>query len=164
MGRPKKVVVDQATQAVQATQVQATQSDTSSKDLVAALVQAIQLTKPFEKKTAANRKNGSPWAPKDGSPKLKLKRKMYQHGIFIDPDFHTNEEIELMNRLKVGRFCEGWVKVYRRKDHGIDIDYPAKTASQRLKLFRYANSFKSLLERCIEEAANPRPVEELDEA
>jgi len=133
----------------------------ASKELISALVQAINLTRPVEKKTAVSRKPGSPWDPKDGSKKLKLKRKMYQHSILIDPDFHTNEEIDLMNKLKIGRFCDGWVKVYRRKDHGIDIDYPVKTASQRIKLFKYANSFKSLLERCIEEAANPKPIESI---
>lgn len=137
--------------------------ETSADALVKALVQAINITKPKEKKTAASRVPASPWDPKDGSKKLKLKRKMYQHSILIDPDFEDNETIDLMNRLKVGRFCEGWVKVYRRKDHGIDIDYPVKTASQRLKLFRYANSFKSLLQRCIEEAANPKPVDQVDE-
>ena len=133
--------------------------DTGSADLVKALVEAISLTRPVEKKTAVNRKPGSPWDPKDGSKKLKLKRKMYQHSILIDPDFEDNETIELMNQLKVGRYCDGWVKVYRRKDHGIDIDYPVKTASQRLKLFKYANSFKSLLQRCIEEGKNPKPIE-----
>jgi hypothetical protein len=138
-----------------------TPANTSAADLVNALVQAIQLTKPVEKKNAISRKAGSPWDTKDGSKKPKLKRKMYQHSILIDPDFHTPEEIELMNKLKVGRFCDGWVKVYRRKDHGIDIDYPVKTASQRMKLFRYATTFKGLLERCIEEAANPKPIESI---
>ncbi len=125
--------------------------------LVNALVQAIQLTKPVEKKNAANRKPGSPWDPKDGSKKLKLKRKMTQHSILIDPDFLSNEEIDLLNKLKVGSFMDGWVKVYRRKDHGIDIDYPVKTASQRLKLVsQYGiRNLKELLERCIAEAANP---------
>lgn len=125
--------------------------------LVNALVQAIQLTKPVEKKNAVNRKPGSPWDPKDGSKKLKLKRKMYQHSMIIDPDFMTNEEIDLLNKLKVGRFMNGWVRVYRRKDHGIDIDYPVKTASQRLKLVSEhgIRNFKELLERCISEAANP---------
>ena len=139
--------------------------DTSTADLVNALVQAIQLTKPVEKKTAANRKPGSPWDPKDGSKKLKLKRKMYQHGILIDPDVVSNEEIELMNNLKVGRFFGGWVKVYRRKDHGIDIDYPIRTASQRLKLVSThgVRSFKDLLEKCIEEAAHPRPEAAYDD-
>lgn len=125
----------------------------SAEDLVKALVQAISLTRPVEKKNAANRKPGSPWDSKDGKPKLKLKRKMYQHSIMIDPDVTSNEDIALLNKLKVGRFLDGWVRVYRRKDNGIDIDYPVKTASQRMKLG--VRSFGELLQKCIDEAANP---------
>jgi hypothetical protein len=134
-----------------------TEATPSSKELIDALVQAIQITKPIEKKTIANRKPGSPWDPKDGSKKLKLKRKMYQHGIMIDPDFHTNEDIELLNKLRPGRYMDGYVKVYKRKDQGIDIDYPIKTASQRLRLVNQfgIRSLADLVSRCIEEAAHP---------
>jgi hypothetical protein len=130
--------------------------DTSA-ELVRALVQAIESTKPVEKKNAYNRKPGNPWVPKDGSPKLKLKRKFYQHGLLVDPDMSTNEEIELMNAVKPGRFLDGYVKVIRRRDKGIDIDYQVKTAAQRMKLAANfgINSFAALLERCIEEANNP---------
>lgn len=103
-------------------------------ELVDALKQAINLTKPIEKKTFATRKPKSPWDPQDGTPKLKLKRKMYQHGIPIDPDVNDNATIDALNHLKVGRYLGDWVKVYKRKDQGIDIDYPVKTASQRMKL------------------------------
>lgn len=139
--------------------------DTSADALVRALVQAIQLTKPIEKKTAINRKPGSPWDPKDGSKKVKLKRKMYQHGLLIDDGSISNEEIVLLNKVKVGRYCDGWVKVFRRKDHGIDIDYPVKTASQHLKLAAICGGrgLSGLLERCIEESSNPKTQEELDE-
>lgn len=138
--------------------------NTSAQELIAALVAAINLTKPIEKKTPNTRKPGSPWDPKDGSKKLKLKRKMYQHGIIMDPDFLDNEEIDLLNKLKVGRFVDGWVKVYRRKDHGVDIDYPIKTASQRVKLMGIigGQGLKGLLTRCINEAANPKSTVDAD--
>ena len=128
-----------------------------SADLVAALVAAIQATKPIEKKNASNRKPGDPWQPKDGSKKLKLKRKMYQHGLLIDPDMSTNEEIELMNQIKPGRYLQDWVKVIRRRDRGIDIDYPVRTSAQRLRLVSQhgIRTFKELLERIIEEGNNP---------
>lgn len=130
-------------------------AETSADALVKALVQAIQLTKPIEKKNAVNRKPGSPWDMKDGSKKPKLKRKMYQHGILIDPDILFPAEIELLNKVKVGRFLGNWVKIFRRKDHGIDIDYPVKTASQRMKSSGLFRSLSELAEKCIEEAANP---------
>lgn len=137
-------------------QVQALVPD-ATQQLIRALVEAINQTKPVEKKTAANRKPKNAWTPKDGSPKLKLKRKMYQHGIPIDPDMETNEVVDLLNRVKPGRYLDGWVKVFRRRDKGVDIDYPIKTSAQRLKLSSQfgITSFKGLLERCIEESNNP---------
>ena len=131
----------------------------SSADLINALVSAINLTKPTEKKTAVTRKPGSPWDPKDGSKKLKLKRKMYQHSIIMDPETLSNEEIDLLNKVKVGRYLGDLVKIYRRKDHGIDIDYPVKTASQRMRAASKFNSLTNLLQQCVEEAKNPKPVE-----
>lgn len=136
------------------------QSD-ASRELVQALIQAIEATKPVQKKTPMNRKAGTPWSPKDGSPKLKLRRAMYQHGLKLDPDMLTNEQIELLNKLRPGRFMDSWVKVTRRRDKGIDITYPIKTAAQRLKLVNQygIRNFAELLARCIEEAENPKRFE-----
>lgn len=138
----------------------------ASMQLVAALVEAIKQTKPIEKKTASNRVPRTSWTPTDGSPKIKLKRKMYQHGMNLDSDMLTNNQVTLLNNLKPGRFLDGWVKVIRRRDKGIDIDYAIKTASQRLKLVNTfgIRNFDELLERCIEEASNPAKyaVQELD--
>jgi hypothetical protein len=139
--------------------------DTSAA-LVSALVQAIEATKPVQKKNASNRKIVTPWTPKDGSPKLKLKRKMFQHGLAIDPDMIYNEDIEALNQLKPGRFLDGWVSIVRRRDKGIDIVYPMKTASQRLKLVNQfgIRNFRELILRCVEEANNPvkYAVQDLD--
>jgi hypothetical protein len=134
-------------------------------ELAQALVQAIETTKPPQKKTAITRKPNTPWTPKDGSPKLKLKRKMYQHGILIDEDLVSNEEVELLNKLKPGLFLNGHVKVYRRRDRGIDIDYPIKTAAQRLKLVNQfgIRNLAELLQRCISEAENPAQYKHDDE-
>lgn len=127
-------------------------------ELASALVQAIEATQPKRKKTPIDRKPGDPWQPKDGSPKLKLKRKHFQHGIPIDPDMLTNEQITLLNQLKPGSYMGGYVKVYRRRDKGIDIDYPIKTAAQRLRLVNQfgITSFDTLIQRCLDEAADPQ--------
>lgn len=117
----------------------------------------IELAKPKDKITAANRKPGDPWQPKDGSKKLKLKRKMFQHGMPIDPDVNDNETIDALNRLKTGKFAN-WFKVYKRKDGGIEIDYPIKTASQKMKTSQLigGRGLLGLCEICIEEAKNPQ--------
>lgn len=137
----------------------------SAADLANAFIEAINRTKPVEKKTYSTRKPGSPWDPKDGSKKPKLKKSMFQHGIPIDPDFLTSEEIHLLNALKPGRYLSEWVKVYKRKDQGIDIDYPIKTASQRMKLVSQfgVRDFKDLLSKCIEEAKTPKAVVQEDD-
>lgn len=129
--------------------------------LTKALSEALAANKEPTKKNAVNRKPNTPWTPKNGEPKLKLKRKMFQHGISIDEDMETNETIALLNNLKPGIFLNGWVKVYRRRDRGIDIDYRVKTASDRLKLVNMfgIRNFNELLSTCIHEAANPKPKE-----
>lgn len=131
-------------------------------DLANAFALALQSVKPVEKKNAANRVPKTPFTPKNGEAKLKLKRKMHQHGIPLDPDLLTNDQIELMNKLKPGRFIDNWVLVTRRKDRGMDITYPVKTAGQRMKLASQfgisgPNALNILLQRCIDEAANPKP-------
>lgn len=137
-------------------------------DLAKALVEAINATKPPEKKTAYNRKRNSPYWPKDGSPKLRLKRRMYQHGQDLDDDLLHNSEVEKLNRIKPGKYCDGWVVVAKRKDGGIGIDYPIRTAAQRLKLVNLygITKFEDLLDRILDEKANPfkyRKVEDMDD-
>jgi hypothetical protein len=132
--------------------------------LAEALTKAITATKPLEKKTVATRTKRTPWSPKDGSPKLKLRRKMFHHGIPLTSRI-SNEEIELLNRVRPGTYCEGFIRVTLRKDKGLDIDYPVKTASQRLKLPNLygITSFKGLLERLVDEAKNPATYRKADD-
>lgn len=157
MGRPKKVdqIVEQVVQG----------PSVGVEALTAALVSAINATKPVIAKTANTRKPNPPWAPKDGVAKLKLKRKMYIHSIPIDPEMEANEIIELLNQVKPGRFMDGWVLVKRRRDRGVDLDWPIKTASQRLKLVNQfgIRNFKELLERCIHESENPSEYKQPDD-
>lgn len=129
----------------------------ASAQLIAALVEAIKLTKPVEKKNAANYKTRTGYEPKDGSPKIKLKRKIFQHGMEVDPDRLYNEDLELLNKLKPGKFMGGHVQVIRRRDKGLDIQYPVKTAAQRLRLVNSfgIRDFRELIARCIEESNNP---------
>jgi hypothetical protein len=144
-----------------------TSQKTASSELAQALVEAINITKPEAKRTISTRKKNTPWTPKDGSPKLKLKRKSHLHGILQVESRLSNEEIDLLNKVKPGVYCDGYVKVLRRKDRGIDIDYPVRTASQRLRLINDYGivSFKTLLEHLVTEGVNPKKVEteEVDE-
>lgn len=126
--------------------------------LAEAFVEAIERTRPKEKKTPFNRKKGGPWATKDGSVKPALRRPTFQHGVQIDESILTKEEIELLNQVKPGAYCENFVRVIRRRDKGIDIDYPVRTSAQRLKLMNQfgVKSLSDLCNRLIAEAKNPK--------
>lgn len=158
MPRPKRLI-DETVAALKQ------EASVGTTELARALIEAINATKPPTKKTAANRKPNTPWTPKDGSPKLRLKRKFYQHGIMVDPDMVTNEQIELMNKVRPGLYMDGNVRVVRRRDKGIDIDYAVKTAAQRLRLVNQfgIRDFNELLQRCITEAENPQDYAIVDE-
>ena len=130
-------------------------------ELTAALIQAINSTKPIEKKNPFNRKVNTPWTPKDGAKKIKLKRKMHQHGRLINEDVLSNAEVDLCNKVRPGRYLDNYVTIYRRRDRGIDIDYPTKTASQRLRLVNQfgIRNLSELLQACIDEALTPKKPE-----
>lgn len=145
--------------------VQKAEASVGTAELAAALVYAINQTKPVEKKTFASRKPKTPWTSTDGTPKVKLKRAAFQHGMEVDEDKLSNEEINLYNKLRPGRFMNGIVTVTRRRDRGIDISYPVKTAAQRLKLVNLfgIRNLTELLAYCVNEAQNPKKeIEEID--
>lgn len=130
-------------------------------ELAQALIQAINQTKPPEKKNPFNRKVNTAWTPKDGARKLKLKRKTYHHGLLLSEDILSNDEIDVLNKIRPGRYLDNYVVVFRRRDRGIDIDYPMKTSSQRLRLVNQfgIRNMKELCERIIAEAEAPKKPE-----
>ena len=177
MGRPTKEQVaareaakQEATKAsiVEKQEVVAT-AQSPENALVSALIQAIQMTKPVEKKNAGNFKSRGFFQPKNGESRSKLKRKTYHHGVLLNRDngreLLTNDEIDLLNQIRPGSYCDGDVKVTRRRDKGIDVDYKIRTAAQRLNLINKhgVRSFKELLERVIVEAENPAQYKQTDE-
>lgn len=122
--------------------------------LAAALVQAINLTKPKAKKQpGVDYDPKNPWQPKPGEARAKLKRKAYLHGIPQGEEW-TNELIELFNKLKPGSYLNGLVKITRRRDKGINIDWPFRTPEQRLRLLMSGGftSLAQVFQACIHEA------------
>jgi hypothetical protein len=152
-----KKLREKQTTVAEASEPQPTVSaNTGIKVLADALAEAIERTKPAARITVANRKSRTPWTPPEGEAVVKLRRKFYHHGLQIDEKL-SNQEKELLNQLKPGRFCDGHVVVTLRRDRGLDIDYPARTSSQRLLLVnRFGlRSFVELLERLIDEKKYP---------
>jgi hypothetical protein len=140
------------------------QVSVGASELAAALTHAIEVARP-QKKTVFSRKANTPWTPKDGSPKLKLKRKLYQHGLLLPEDRLTNAQIALANKLRPGEYCDGFVRVTRRRDKGINITYPVKTQSNRIELVvkHGVRSLDELFKTCIEQAAMPKPAVKYEE-
>ena len=135
--------------------------------LTQALIAAINSTKDIKAKPYRRKKN-NPYFPKDGSPRLKLRRKCMQHGIEIDEDQLYNEDIDGLNKMKFGRYCGGFVRVIKRKDGSLDIDYPVRTSAQKLKLMNSfgITTFSGLIQRILAERAEPlkyKPEDEDDE-
>lgn len=126
-----------------------------------AMAKVLDAAKPPTKKTIFTRKQNTPWTPKDGSPRLKLKRKIYQHGILLDQKFLSNPEIDAMNKLRPGSYCGGFIRVVRRRDKGLDIDYPIKSPAQRMRLpSTYGlRNITEVVQQCILEAAQPKRPE-----
>ena len=120
-------------------------------DLAAALVQAIETTRPPQKKTPFNRPK--PWELK----RNKLKRAWYQHGLEISPRQVSPEAIDLMNLVKPGVYVNGLVRVVKNRDRSYNITWPVATSAQRLRVMNEAgSSFEAILQRCIDEFNNPK--------
>lgn len=147
----------EAIRVIRARKASGAEAQVGVSELAQALITAIEATRPPSKKTPFTRKAGDPWQNKDGSPKPKLKRTIYQHAIEISPEQLKSEQIELCNKLKPGRYCDGHIRVIKRKDGALDIDYPIKTAAQRLKLVNTfgLRDFTELLQRLVDEKTNP---------
>ena len=129
---------------------------------VQAIMSAVEAANGPRKKTILTRKNGGPFAPKDGEIKPKLKRKTYQHGVLINEESVSSAEINSLNKLKPGSYCDGLVRVERRRDKGLNLTYNIRTAAQRLKLLNEygLTSLVAICERCAAEAAQPKKQDE----
>jgi len=130
-----------------------------------AMTGANKASKPVEKKTILTYDGITPWSPPKGEKRLKAKRKFHVHSLLVDPDFHSNEEIDLFNKVRPGTYLNGFVKVERRRDKGINISWQIKTPDQKMRLAATygITSLAQLLQRCIAEAAQPKKIEEASE-
>jgi hypothetical protein len=131
-------------------------------DLAQALMLLMNQMRP-QKKTIADRVPGGPFAAPPGKVKLKLKRKMYLHNVPIDDEVLTNAEIEAFNQLRPGKYFNGLVDVSRRRDRGINIEWPFKGSANQMRLqseTRYTD-LADLLGKMVAEGSKPKTAETL---
>lgn len=77
----------------------------------------------------------------------------FQNGIKINPEFLTNEEISLFNRIKPGRYNDRKWEVVSR-DEGektIELRYPNKSQEERFDLIQKAPSLVAMLNLILSE-------------
>jgi hypothetical protein len=100
---------------------------------------------PFRKVSYAE------WLEKN--PERKLPFPLHQNGFRISDDQVTDEQKDLLPKLKVGRFFDRRIHVYRDStpDRGWHITYPCKSLSDRMVINGYARDFTELLQRLTTE-------------
>jgi hypothetical protein len=158
-----------ALEALRATKIEGIENVTTVSDaqqaLADAFVNAIERTREKPKALPGTRRKKTPWSPPEGEERIKMKRVFYQHGIMLGENV-SNETIKLLHQIKPGHYCEGFVRVTLRKDRGIDISYPVRTASQRLRLINQfgVRSFPELLQRIIDEKNDPKKYRKAEDA
>jgi hypothetical protein len=163
-----KLKSESGTESVSAAQptFDASAADVLARAIANATTAAINASKPIEKKSIITYKGDTPWH-KAGEAHVKAKRKYYIHSLLIDPDFHSNEEITLLNKVRPGRYLDGFVTVERRRDKGINVQWPIKTPDQKMRLASTYGiiTLTQLLQHCIDEAAAPKRdfMEDVDE-
>ena len=125
---------------------------------MALLIEAIRAGQPKPKVHAYQRKKVCRGCKHEHKHNTPLKRVWYQHGAFeLTKEAFCNDTIELLNKVRPGHYCNGLVRVNKRKDRAYDITWPAATVAQRMRVINEAGAtFNAILQRCIDEAADPK--------
>jgi len=94
----------------------------------------------------------TPWNPTGEARKAFLKfPHLYQNGARCEPELMTDEEIQLANQLKPGKFLGGKWEVQRKRDKSLNILYPNGTIAQRFDMAREAGSLANMLKKILVE-------------
>ena len=125
---------------------------------MAALITAIQAGQPKQKIHAYQRKKICSACRKEHKHNTPLKRVWFQHGAFeLTKESFCNDTIELMNKVRPGVYCNGLVRVNKRRDRAYDITWPVATVAQRMRVINEAGTtFENILLRCIAEHEDPK--------
>lgn len=98
-------------------------------------------------------KHDTPWNPEGKKNRTKLRRPTFISGYPVNPILHSEQEIELLNQLKPGRYNDRKWEVARFEDGSIDIRYPNKTIPQRMEMAIIAPTLSALCTLIITERA-----------
>jgi hypothetical protein len=123
----------------------------------------IQERQPIPQETAAQAKYCTPWNPTGRKDMPKLKRRVFQNGHPISDVRMTEQEINLINTLKHGRYHNRQWLVVERDEGGstaMHIYWPNKTESDRIQMARIApNGLADVLLMIHDEMRTPKLAE-----
>jgi hypothetical protein len=121
-------------------------------ELAAAFREALQSVQPEPVIDISNRIPRSPWDAPVGQKKSVLTRKVSLNGHDPNPRQLHSEEIDLINQLREGVFCNGQVTVTtirRGRDAVTSVKYPSSTPDKRMN---FGMNLKAMLAACVREA------------
>ncbi len=99
--------------------------------------------------------NKSAFNPSGKPRKENLKYEaVFQNGYKVNPEFMTDEEIALANRIKPGRYNDRKWEVIVREDgeaRSLEIRYPSKSQEDRFDLMLKAPSFVQMATQILAE-------------
>jgi hypothetical protein len=96
----------------------------------------------------------TPFNPTGARNRPKLARPVWFNGAPLNPVFLTNEEIDLCNQLKAGRYNgRQWQVIERTEDPDKPLEIRVQDASveARMELYKHAPSFAALCKSMIAE-------------
>lgn len=138
----------------------ATDSSVNVRELAVALKEAIQETAPVVQEHISRYRGATPFNPSGAQEheRPQLRGTFLQNGSKMSMPFLSDNEINLLNQLKPGRFIGRKVEVVERVENGevtVEIRYSNGTNEQRLEMKNEVRNLAELLERCIAEAGKP---------
>lgn len=136
-------------------------SEVDTRDLAAAIVTAVNATQPPRQMSSEEYEKSSSNKHRD---KGTLKRRAYQNGFLLDEGTLSKDQIEMLNIIKPGIYCQGKVIVTATQDgqafSAIDIQYANRTPDQRMEFKTYFPSFSHLLASILkEQTANTKAAQ-----
>lgn len=140
-------------------------------DVLTSVVNRLDAQQPI-KIPIQNARIPSPWNPegKKASERTRFKRPTFQNGRQLFESTLTEQEIDLFNRLKPGRYGPDrrFVVIVRANDRAVQLRYPCKTLEERMENSAYAagEGIAGILKKLVAEAedrkANPAKWDRLD--
>lgn len=93
----------------------------------------------------------TPWNPKGKRDRVSFTRPTFLHGIALNPLMHTEEEIQLFNKLKPGRYLDRKVEVQRGNDGSMNLKWEGKKIDQRIMFYSEYPTISLLLSAIIKD-------------